>query len=283
MKRIPVHKLQDRASIGLEVGHTANRGKKEELEALDIHRDDNYIFLLIEKGSGSIMVDFKDVELNKQDMYFVAPGQVHHRVRIGGGEAWFASVTPSLIPKDYTKIFESSLLLQRPCALDKPSFIQCRQIMQLLGAQYESDPNDDFYRPLTYALLNSFLCAVARAYLAPAAINASASRPLQITLKFRKALAEKFKIEKSPSFYAQFLNISEIYLNEAVKKITGFTVTYWIMSEVMLEARRLLCYSQLNVKEIAHQLGYEDHTYFSRLFKKVIKTTPLAFRISYLK
>jgi AraC family transcriptional activator of pobA len=224
VKHIPIHKLQDRASIGLEIGHTLNKGKKEELEAFDVHRDDNYIFLLIEKGAGAITVDFQEVALNKWDIYFIAPGQIHHGIRVGDSETWFASVTPSLIPKDYIKIFEGNLLAQCPSALDKPAFIQCRRIMRLLAAQYDSNPNDDFYRPLTYALLNSFLCTVARAYLAPATINSSDSRPFQITLKFRKMLAEKFKIEKRPSFYAESLHISEIYLNEAVKKITGFTV-----------------------------------------------------------
>ncbi|HEX3935532.1 MAG TPA: AraC family transcriptional regulator, partial [Puia sp.] len=214
---------------------------------------------------------------------FVAPGQVHHKIRTDEGEAWFVSVAAALIPKDCLRIFESNLLLQRPINLDKASFIQCQQIAGLLVGQYRTDPNDDFYRPMTDALLQSFLCAAARAYVSSATQFNSASRPFQITMKFRKVLEEKFTTEKSPSFYAKFLHISEVYLNEAVKKITGFTVTYWIMHEIMVEARRLLCYSQLNVKEIAHQLGYDDHTYFSRLFKKITATTPLAFRTAYLK
>ena len=79
------------------------------------------------------------------------------------------------------------------------------------------------------------------------------------------------------------LNISAPYLNEALKKVTGLPVTYWITHETMLEAKRLLFYTDLTVKEIAHQLGYEDHTYFSRLFKNSESTTPLAFRNSYRK
>jgi AraC family transcriptional activator of pobA len=53
------------------------------------------------------------------------------------------------------------------------------------------------------------------------------------------------------------------------------------MQEVVLEAKRLLYYSRLNVKEIAYELGYEDHTYFSRLFKQNTEMTPLAFRRIY--
>jgi AraC family transcriptional regulator, transcriptional activator of pobA len=67
------------------------------------------------------------------------------------------------------------------------------------------------------------------------------------------------------------------------ESIPGFNVTHWLMNEVMLEAKRLLIYSQANVKEIAYRLGYEDHAYFSRLFKKQTGLTPSGFRDDYLK
>jgi AraC-like DNA-binding protein len=47
---------------------------------------------------------------------------------------------------------------------------------------------------------------------------------------------------------------------------------------MVIEAQRLLYYTENNVNEIAYQLGFEDHAYFSRLFKKITKETPLAFR-----
>ncbi len=97
MKQIPIHKLQDRASIGLEVGHTAIRGKKEELEAFDVHGDDNYIFLLIEKGSGVMTVYFQDVELNEWDLYFVAPGQVHYGIRSNPNDSFYPQLTYALL------------------------------------------------------------------------------------------------------------------------------------------------------------------------------------------
>ena len=106
---------------------------------------------------------------------------------------------------------------------------------------------------------------------------------MQITHEFRKLLMQNIQSQKSPSYYACWLNISESYLNEAIKKTTGFTATYWIQQQIMLEAKRLLCFSKLNVKEIAHALGYDDHTYFSKLFKQATRMTPLTFRNSYLK
>jgi AraC-like DNA-binding protein len=50
-----------------------------------------------------------------------------------------------------------------------------------------------------------------------------------------------------------------------------------------MEAKRLLYYSDMNVKQIAHTLGYDDHAYFSRQFRKVTGITPLGFRVQYRK
>ncbi|MFY0256027.1 AraC family transcriptional regulator [Chitinophaga sp. 30R24] len=283
MQKIPLHKLYDRADIGLEVRHTSHSSSKSELEAFGVHRDDNYIFLLVEKGAGSIVVDFQQVLLTERNVYFVSPGQIHHRINAGNSDSWYLSVAPMLVPADCLDVFESNLLSQQPCMLEEAAFMQCQQTIQLLSTQYYSDPQAAFYKQQTYALLNAFLCVVARAYLTTASEGGITSRPFLLTRAFRKLLTERVTEEKSPTFYARQLHISEIYLNEVVKKITGFTVTHWIMHEIILEAKRLLCYSNMNVKEIAHLLGYEDHTYFSRLFKKVTQTTPLVFRTAYLK
>jgi len=102
-----------------------------------------------------------------------------------------------------------------------------------------------------------------------------------ITLEFRQLVTQRFKTMKSPADYAEAMHLSLSYLNEIVKETTGFPVSYWIQQEVILEAKRLLYYSQCSVKEIAFELGYEDHTYFSRLFKKQAGQTPGEFRAGY--
>lgn len=94
-------------------------------------------------------------------------------------------------------------------------------------------------------------------------------------------LAMKYKTVQRAGEYASALHLSLSYLNEAVKEATGFTVSYWIQHEILLEAKRLLYYSGGSVKEIAHELGYDDHAYFSRLFKRAVGKTPGAFRAQY--
>ncbi|HAR37126.1 MAG TPA: AraC family transcriptional regulator, partial [Porphyromonadaceae bacterium] len=74
-----------------------------------------------------------------------------------------------------------------------------------------------------------------------------------------------------------------IYLYEAVKQTTGQSVSHYIHNEIVIQAKRLLFYTDRSVKEIALELGYEDYAYFTRLFTKTSKLSPTQFRKKHLK
>lgn len=115
-------------------------------------------------------------------------------------------------------------------------------------------------------------------YLAKSKTTDHSSRFDVITKAFKSSLEKNFMNIKSPTAYAEALNISTPYLNECVKTITGYPVSNHIQQRVILEAKRLLYHSDKSVKEIAGELGYDDYSYFTRLFVKVTGMTPLAFR-----
>ena len=74
------------------------------------------------------------------------------------------------------------------------------------------------------------------------------------------------------------LNISEVYLNEAVKESVGLSVGAYIRARIILQAKRQLAYTSLSAKEIAYSLGYEDYAYFSKLFRKNVGKSPSDYR-----
>ena len=283
MKTIPVHTIRDRVENGFEIHYTNAEKIRQTGDKLGVHRDDHYIFFVIETGSAEINVDFCDIILPDQSVYYLLPGQVHHRINSKNAQGWFMAVDAGLIAKEFREVFEDHLLMQQPYQLADERYRQCHQLLHLLNDTYESNSCEPFYLQNVYALLNSFLATVASSYSKLCTIEKAQSRPKQIAQDFKRLLSENFITEKSPTAYAQMLNISGAYLNESLNKITGMPVSYWITHEVMLEAKRLLYYTQLTIKEIAHQLGYDDHTYFSRLFKNTVNKTPSEFRDSYHK
>ena len=283
MAKIPVHHLNTWADFGLDMGHTSYPGAREMLEGFEAHRDDCYSFLLIETGSGSMDVDFINVDLPEAHIYYLVPGQIHHNIKTNDSNTWFLSVNPTLVAKPYRQVLEGNLSLQQPVKLETKTFLQFQNIIHILNAHYKSDSNSPLFQQLVTSLLDSLVGMYAKIYQRDDLPGKRTSRLYQITQQFKKLLMEKIRYEKRPAFYAEQLNISETYLNEAVKEITGFTATYWLMNESMVEAKRLLVYSPLSVKEIAYDLGYDDHAYFSKLFKKLTQTSPTDFRAGYFR
>nr|WP_294941477.1 helix-turn-helix transcriptional regulator [uncultured Mucilaginibacter sp.] len=284
MKDIPVHKIQDRASSGLDIrqfvqGETLSK----EVEKLGIHRDDHYLFFILQEGTASMMVDFTEMQFAGSQLYYLLPGQVHHRIRNVMADGWFIAVDTPLIAPDYRKVFEDHLLLQQPYTLSQQQLTECHNVLCLLRDKFIGNQDDAFYLPVVYSLLQSFLGMAASCYCGANANQLHLSRPARLSQEFKKILTENVRMVKSPSAYAAQLNVSESYLNEALKKTTGLTVSYWIMQEVVLEAKRLLYYTEMNTKEIAHSLGYDDHAYFSRVFKRTTGSTPLEFRVHHRK
>jgi AraC family transcriptional activator of pobA len=99
--------------------------------------------------------------------------------------------------------------------------------------------------------------------------------------QFQVLLRAQFRQVKRPAAYAAQLAISPAYLAEVVKKTTGLAVGYWITQQVLLEAKRLLCYTDLDIKQIAQEVGLTDSAYFAKLFKQQCCLTPTAFRVKY--
>lgn len=284
MQSIPVHLLQDRTTLGVQLKRFEIGDLPEDDEALlGAHRDDHYIFFLLKQGSGTLMIDFKEIRLSAGMLYYILPSQVHHRIRNEQVDGWFIAVDTALIPSECRSVFEGGLLLQKPYVLNEVQLAQVHNLLLLLLEKFYLERTDPFYVPVIHALLQSFLFTAAGCYNGSLVTHIKVSRPAELTRAFKNLLVKELRSNKSPADYASMLNVSESYLSEALKKVTGFPVSYWIHQEVILEAKRLLYYSGLTVKEIAHTLGYTDHSYFSRLFRKVAGSSAIAFRQQYRK
>ena len=95
--------------------------------------------------------------------------------------------------------------------------------------------------------------------------------------QFNMLVEEHFKTEHSVRFYAEKLFKSPKTLANSFAKYQR-TPLQIIHDRVILEAKRLLTYTDMSTKEIAYQLGFEDPSHLSKLFKKITGTPPSAFK-----
>jgi len=98
--------------------------------------------------------------------------------------------------------------------------------------------------------------------------------------RFNGLLEENFKSQHAVSYYCGQLGCSPRKLNAAIKLFTGLTSADLIDRRLILEAKRLILFSGLTIKEVAFELGFEEHSYFSKVFRKFTGQTPSAFKES---
>ena len=96
--------------------------------------------------------------------------------------------------------------------------------------------------------------------------------------QFTELLGEHYKHERSVGFYARQLCITPKYLTTLIKRISGKSVSEWIDSYVILEAKTLLKYSNMSVQEIAYYLNFPNQSFFGSYFKRNAGMSPSQYK-----
>ncbi|MBE8726011.1 helix-turn-helix domain-containing protein [Flavobacterium hungaricum] len=103
--------------------------------------------------------------------------------------------------------------------------------------------------------------------------------------RFNDLLSHYFENKKNTdlglptvSYMAEKLNVSPRYLTDLLKQETGKTALELIHLYLISEAKNLLKEGKLNITEISVSLGFDNLTYFSRLFKKEVGISPHLFK-----
>lgn len=278
MPAIPVHALPPQLPVPFALMRLAGTEPPLLPEAGAVHRHAHYSFLLFESGSATALMDLQPLCFGAGSIYYILPGQVHQRQAEHQLQGWYLEVDVALIPREFRHVLEGQLALQAPQTLPAAHLAHCQLLLALLHERATPDASFPFAHHVTTALLQAVIGVFAGAYTQSHPAGAANSRARELTYRFRLLLEEHFTTLKSPSAYARQLHVSPNHLNAVLKQETGFSVSYWISHAIVLEAKRLLVYSTLDVKEIAAWLGYTDWPYFSRLFKKQAGVSPVAFR-----
>jgi AraC-like DNA-binding protein len=95
---------------------------------------------------------------------------------------------------------------------------------------------------------------------------------------FLKILEENFRRDEGVSFYAGKMNMSERNLNLICKNNFQKSVSEIIETRKLIEAKNLLLHSTRTISEIGFDLGYNEKSYFTRVFHAKMGMTPSRFR-----
>lgn len=99
-----------------------------------------------------------------------------------------------------------------------------------------------------------------------------------IIRKFNLLVDKEYKRQHQVNYYADLLNKSPKTLTRIFTGFNYCTPSMLIQDRIIMEAKRLFCYTNLSVKEIAYDLGFTDAAHFSRFFKNTAKQNPSDYR-----
>ncbi|MGH2666639.1 AraC family transcriptional regulator [Flavobacterium sp.] len=104
------------------------------------------------------------------------------------------------------------------------------------------------------------------------------STDLDYVLLFKDILETNYTNQKQVNFYAKQIIITEKRLNQATSKVLGKTPKQIIDDRIILESKRILAHTNISIKEVGYNLGFDEPTNFIKYFKKHSNLTPIEFR-----
>lgn len=275
--KIPIYHQKAEAVAGIFVLHLTTAEAENHLQNVPAHRDDFFNFFILLKGRAVMKCDMVDIEIIAPSAIIVKPFQIHSPQELSAdATGYYISAAPFIIPNSCFEVFQNLKISEQAFKII-PS-IQ-KELLDTVSILYLSFTNNNYNKAqIIHGLFNAIVYHFSNSYQL---LVKKTTEPLKqsglITTKFKKLITENSFLE-TPSFFAKKLNISTSHLNDCVNITTGKSVTYWLQNTMIIEAKRLLYYTEYDVKEVAFNLGFEDNAYFSRLFKKITGETPLAFR-----
>jgi len=100
--------------------------------------------------------------------------------------------------------------------------------------------------------------------------------------KVQRYIMDNFNKKISLEEVAEHMYISPQNLCKKFKRITGVQFVDYVSNVKIKKAKSILMNSNVRVKDIAVQLGFNDYTYFCKVFKKSENMSPLQFRAKFI-
>ncbi len=244
------------------------------------HSHNFYLLVLFTQGSGFHTIDFDTFEIQPNSLFVLKPGQVHSWQLSADIDGYIAFYSQEI----YNVYFGSKQIEEYSFYRDlknSPEIIlnqsQAKEISIYFDLLLEENNKNEVKKiDKLLNLLDIIHVELARIYESLQEHNLH-SYNLKIK-ELEQLVNQYFKTEKLPSFYADKMNMSLKHLNRICKNVLDITLTEFIYSKIILESKRLLSANVMTIGEVANDLGFENYSYFTKVFKKYTNLTPKGFK-----
>jgi AraC-like DNA-binding protein len=256
-------------SFGIKTLQSVQRQENSPNEKVYCHN--YYDIIWVTGGRGIHRVDLQQFDIREHRLFCVQPGEMFVMEPLSDLEGYVISFTQSFLGIDdveFDMVYPGGIyqLFDRCKALQvQPELIaDMTMITERLVKEYNNP--DPFRLELLRRYFKIFLIYLSRQF-EEMGRQANPIRAIGLVQKFMELLNSNFKAMRMVADYARQLSVTPNYLNESVKKATGYPASHHIRQRIALEAKRKATYSDVCMKEIAYHLGFSDSAHFSKFFK----------------
>jgi len=237
------------------------------------HRHDYYTVILVKEAVGKHIIDFNVYTLEAKQVYFVSPGQIHQVIEEMKSLGYVILFSPEFLAQNNIPCyFIDDLNLfndhgnSPPLPLNDKEFEQlsefCEEMIKIQDSdlKYKEQAISSYIK--LFLIHGNNVCNLKND-------NPQNQEAVNSILKnFKTLVNEKYHEWHQTSDYSGELNVTPDYLNRVIKSLTGKTAKEFIQARIIIEAKRLLYFSELSSKEIGYNLGFSEPANFSAFFKK---------------
>lgn len=288
---------------GFRVEHMPDFLLKSDINDCSPHIHSFYEILWFQQGYGKHTVDFAEYDVKPNTIFFLSPGQIHHfdeNVNKEKGICNYSGLTIKMCTNFLRTPSQSSGTTGNSTTADNNTILKynafhtfdtapyynvddhtAQELQELVRMmELESHRNREFGNiDILKSLLRIFLVKIQRHGHQEHVVHLDSMKPShQLFVQFRRLVEEEYTHLHTVQEYADRLNVAVRTLNKCVNECSHKSPLAFINDRIILEAKRMVRYSNMLIKEIAYELGYDDPSYFVKLFKRYTGHLPSDFR-----
>lgn len=246
------------------------------------HRINFYIIQYITQGTGSHHIDFQSYPYDTGSLIFISKGQAQSFEVRKDTDGFMILFTESFISKNLIHSDMLSLYrlynyhLHTPVLTGKEGGNDFKPLVREMYKEYRC--SDDFAKEDILKLQLKLLLLKAEKIKRTRIEEEKNAAWLERFTIFQNHLEKGYEQTRNAKDYADKMGVSYKHLNEITRSITGSTAKEFIDRFLILEAKRQLATTDISIKELTYEMGFDEPTNFSKFFKKHTHHSPSKFR-----
>jgi AraC family transcriptional regulator, transcriptional activator of pobA len=251
-------------------------------DAREPHRHDYDELIWMRSGRGHHLIDGRRVEAVAGSITLIGRGQVHVFECAEGVDGAVVRFREELLFGESEQRGAAGWLLAgssgRTVMVPDEENARLDAVIEALRAEV-ARPHDAQSAELERELVSVILLWIERWYdAAHSELREADESDVRLLQRFVSLLESDYARHHDAAHYADALAVPPAALSRALTRATGSSTKGLVTDRVMVEAARLLRFSDLTAGQIAHRVGFSDPLYFSRAFKRHHGESPTAYR-----